>query len=312
VLHNYSEEEFQNICTSNCTVIEAMEKGELVESVHHHELNGEKIFHESRALPTKNLKGETYQVVYIINDVTEKKKAEEALTKYAVDLERSNKLKELFADIMRHDLFNPLGVIKNVGELLEDNLAGDEAKEELSILYRNVDKIEEMVRSAARFGQLENTKEMEFNAQDLLVTIGHVKEGLKKNLQEKNMKLLFPEGEYIAEVNVFIEDVFSNLISNAIKYSPSGTDVSVAFEDELERWKIKIADRGIGVPDEHRKSIFERFKRVEKGSVKGSGLGLAIVKKVVEIHAGEVWVEDNPDGGSVFVFTVPKERKKDA
>jgi signal transduction histidine kinase len=153
---------------------------------------------------------------------------------------------------------------------------------------------------------------MEFNAQDLLVTIGHVKEGLKKNLQEKNMKLLFPEGEYIAEVNVFIEDVFSNLISNAIKYSPSGTDVSVAFEDELERWKIKIADRGIGVPDEHRKSIFERFKRVEKGSVKGSGLGLAIVKKVVEIHAGEVWVEDNPDGGSVFVFTVPKERKKDA
>jgi PAS domain S-box-containing protein len=309
VLHEYSDDEFNRFCTEQCIVIKAFEGGEPTESVHHHELDGELLYHESRALPTKNAEGETDQVVYIINDATEKKSAENALKTYATELERSNKLKDLFADIMRHDLLNPLGVVKNVFELIDDDVKSPEVERELSMVHRNIEKIEDLVQSAARFGQVESAEELEFEPRDLGNIVRQVAVDLKTSAAEKDMKVIIPEGNYPAEVNLFIEDVFSNLISNAIKYSPQNTPVTVTVEDMGVSWKISVSDKGTGVPDEHKKDIFERFKRVEKGSVKGSGLGLAIVKKVVELHNGDVWVEDNPGGGSIFAFTVPKKRK---
>ncbi len=309
VLHNFSVDEYERFCTGQCIVIKAFESGEPAESVHHHEFDGELVYHESKALPTKNDDGETDQVVYIINDVTEKKRAEDALKKYAAELERSNKLKDLFADIMRHDILNPLGVVKNVFELIEDDVKSQEVERELSMVHRNIRKIEDLVHSAAHFGQLESIEELDLETGDLGDIIRQVSEDLETVAAEKDMKLIIPKEKYPADVNPFIEDVFSNLISNAIKYGPQNTEISVTVEDLGESWMISVADNGVGVPDEHKKDIFERFKRVEKGSVKGSGLGLAIVKKVVELHKGDVWVDDNPDGGSIFTFTVPKKRK---
>jgi PAS domain S-box-containing protein len=431
VLHGYSDDEYDRVCTEKCIVIKAFESGEPTESVHHHELDGEIMYHESKALPTKNDDNETGQVVYIINDVTEKKRAEEALCflaeiqdqvseiiltldsdqkvltvnpagvkafgykkgeiigknisilvpddqlenasefwekilrdgyievhegvrvaksgkrihlemsgvlvqgadglssyvigvarditerkkaenalkKYASDLERSNKLKDLFADIMSHDLLNPLGVVRNVFDLIEDGVKSQDMERELSMVHRNIRRVEELVQSAARFGQVESAEDLDFEMRDLGDIIRHAVQDLETAAAEKDMKVAGPIENYLAEVNVFIEDVFSNLISNAIKYGPQNTEITISVEDLRESWKISVADNGMGVPDDHKKDIFERFKRVGKGSVKGSGLGLAIVKKVVELHKGEVWVEDNLGGGSIFTCTVPKKRK---
>jgi signal transduction histidine kinase len=229
---------------------------------------------------------------------------------YANDLEKSNKLKDLFADIMRHDLLNPIGVIKNVFELMEDDI-DDSYKEEVEIVQKNFEKIEELIQTLTRFGMVESSRHLEFENLNVTEIIGNVAEGLRK-LTSDNTAIIIPTTDYFAQVNVFIEDVFLNLLSNAIKYGPSNSKVVVEVEDNNDYLKFKIIDSGPGVPDEHKKSIFERFKRVDKGSVKGSGLGLAIVKKVVELHQGDVWVEDNPNGGSVFIFKLPKKRKKDA
>jgi len=430
VIHGFSESEFRSLCLPRCTVLQAFEKGEPVESLHHHDIEEGRVYHESKALPTKDLAGNVYQVVYIIKDLTEKKMAEEeikrlkefnesivrntpigilttddsgritsanpallrilgeigesynllehpsirragwdrefkkvlergedielegeyvspqgkrsfirvkaiplkdeegkvkgligiaedvserkaleeGLREHARKLERSNKLKDLFADILRHDLLNPLGVIKNVFELIEEDLV-EKRDRELAIVMRNVDKIEELVHTAARFGQLESAEEMEFEERDLGEILREAASTLERAAEKKGIRIALPEGRYPAEVSPFIEDAVSNLISNAIKYSPEQSEVLVSVEDEGERWKVKVADHGPGVPDEHKKDIFERFKRVEKGSVKGSGLGLAIVKKVVELHGGEVWVEDNIGKGSIFMFTLPKRRK---
>ncbi len=244
----------------------------------------------------------------VIRDITERKQAEEAMQKYAQELEHSNKLMELFSDIMRHDLLNPLGVIKNVFELVEDDIASSGSDEEVLIVKRNLEKIEDLIQSASKFRQIEVSNDMNFETLDLGEIIRDVLETLQSMAVDKDISISIPEGSYAADANVFIEDVFLNLISNAVKYSPEGTDVAVEIEDGGDKWKISVADKGLGVPDEHKKSIFERFKRVEKGSVKGSGLGLAIVKKVLEFHKGSVWVEDNPGGGSIFVFTMPKKR----
>lgn len=433
VLHGYSEDEFLVHCRKHCIVREAFETGKPVESVHHHDTVEGQIFHESRALPTRNANGETYQIVYGINDVTEKKeaeqtlrflakiqgqvsemivtmaldhtlltvndaaqrtfgysedelvgqnasilvpeeemensnafwdaisekgfvegyegmrvtkngrrfptelsgvlvsgeggaspyvigvgrditerkKAEKKLRDYADRLERSNKLKDLFADIMRHDLLNPLGVVKNVFEIIEEDLSDRGIEKEIAMVTRNVAKIEDLVHSAARFGQVESAEDMEFKNRNLKEILEEVVSGLSSEGLKKDMTIKIFQDDYYAETNPFIEDVFSNLITNAIKYSEAGSEIEASCEDLGDKLMISVSDRGMGVPDEHKQGIFERFKRVEKGSVKGSGLGLAIVKRVVELHNGDVWVEDRPDGGSTFAFTLPKKRDKD-
>ncbi|WP_269429706.1 sensor histidine kinase KdpD [Methanococcoides methylutens] len=105
-----------------------------------------------------------------------------------------------------------------------------------------------------------------------------------------------------------IEEVFTNLISNAVKYSPENENIEIAVKDLNENWKVTITDSGEGIGDNDKKMIFDRFKRaVGDCNIKGSGLGLAIVKRIVELHGGQVGVEDNPNGpGSVFWVTLKK------
>ena len=115
------------------------------------------------------------------------------------------------------------------------------------------------------------------------------------------------EGTYPADVNPLIEEAFSNLISNAIKFSPDGGRLVLGIEDEGTSWKVIFTDFGMGISDENKDAIFRRFKQVSTEGTKGSGLGLAIVKKIIELHHGEVGVYDNPSGsGAVFWIKVNK------
>ena len=89
-------------------------------------------------------------------------------------------------------------------------------------------------------------------------------------------------------------------------YSPAGNKIEVSIIDEKEHCKIYVKDWGYGIKDEDEAKLFTRFLRVNKKGVKGTGLGLAIVKRVVDLHGGKVWIEDNPEGGSVFYLEIPK------
>lgn len=304
-LHDFSREDFERDCQDRCIVLDSFEKGEPVESVHRHERDDGFVYHESRALPLRKGGEETQQVVYIVKDITEKKRIEQALRKYATDLENSNKLKDLFSDIMRHDLLNPLGVIKNVAELLEEDL-DEPFDKEFSMIYRNIEKIEELVKSASMFGQIEDQEDLAFQEMDLKDIIEESASTLRPLAKEKGMDIILPSGSYPSYGNPILEEVVTNLLSNAVKYGRSNEDIFLDVIDMDGEWKVMVTDKGEGVPDRHKKSIFERFKRIEKGSVKGSGLGLAIVKKIIDLHGGRVWVEDNPKGGSIFIFTIKK------
>lgn len=99
--------------------------------------------------------------------------------------------------------------------------------------------------------------------------------------------------------------VFDALISNAIKFSPNGGDVTVSIHREGNTVQVTVVDRGIGIQTDHRSHIFERFYQVDP-KTSGTGLGLALVKEVVEAHAGQVWVESAPMQGSRFYFSLPK------
>jgi len=110
----------------------------------------------------------------------------------------------------------------------------------------------------------------------------------------------------LADVNPLIGDVIANFITNAIKYGPADSEIVVAIKKENSNYRISVADKGEGIEDKYKAAIFNRFTRLEKGAIKGSGLGLAIVKKIVELHSGRVWVENNSPKGSVFLVEVPQ------
>lgn len=232
------------------------------------------------------------------------------LAEYAERLENSNHFKDLFTDIMRHDLLNPIGVIKNIEEILEDdeNIKGSH---ELAVIKRNVQKLEEIVRNASDYAKIESIEKVEKTELDLNKLILEVISDFEPYLEDKKMKAEFKaDGEYKINASIIIESVFVNLLSNAIKYSPESTKIKIAVNDCGSNLKVSFADRGVGIADEYKESIFGRFKRRDKGGVKGTGLGLAIVKRIVELHGSKVWVEDNPGGGSIFYVKIPKSSVK--
>ncbi|MBP1909383.1 sensor histidine kinase [Methanolobus bombayensis] len=228
--------------------------------------------------------------------------------KKKLQLEASNQLKDLFMDIMRHDLINPVNVIKGFSDVLYADEVNLEKKESLKTISKQSEHLTSMISSAAKLARLESDEDMEFRIQDIGAILGMVADSFSPEFSKKGINLEYNiVQEYQSKVNDVIEDVFSNIISNSLKYSPAGSTVSISVQDEGKFWKIMVADEGDGIADNAKPYIFDRFKRADKKGIKGTGLGLAIVKRIVEIHKGSVGVEDNPKGkGSVFWVMLEK------
>jgi PAS domain S-box-containing protein len=255
----------------------------------------------------KDKKGEPLAMVGIIQDITERRRAEEALKNYAVKLEEANRLKDLFTDIIRHDLLNPAGIIKTMTELKLEETKDEGMRNALIMIKRNADKLIDMITSASKYAKLESADKLERKLLDLNEVLRTAADSFATQIKEKNMKLEYlTEGKCCAMVNPIIEDAFSNLISNAVKYSPEGRKIEVNISDENGYCTIYVKDWGHGIKGEDKKKIFTRFQRVNKKGVRGTGLGLAIVRRIVDLHGGRVWVEDNPEGGCVFYVKIPK------
>lgn len=232
----------------------------------------------------------------------------EALKLYTADLKRSNDFKDLFTDIMTHDLLNPIGIIMNYAELMLDD-EKEFRKENLEAIKRTAKKSAEMIEAAAAFSKIQRIGKEDFVPMDLGEVLKEEIMYIEPSAAAKKIKITHNiEGAHPIIATPLIKEVPSNLLSNAIKYSPEGTNVYVAIEDLGNSWKVEVKDEGEGVDDKYKKSIFERFERQQKKGVKGTGLGLAIVKRVVEMHGGRAWVEDNPSGGSIFIVEIPKEQ----
>ena len=238
----------------------------------------------------------------------QRRNALEELRMYAEELEHSNELKEIFTDIMRHDLLNPVGIVKGYTDVLLEMEEDEEKNKILQRMDENNRKLVDMIENAARFSKLDSVGEIEFNEMDIVSIFRKVIESFGPQIEEKKMSVdLVAERAYLARLNPMIEEVFSNLLSNAIKYSPQGETIIIDITDAGEEWRLSVKDSGEGVSDEDKPKLFERFKRVTKSGIKGTGLGLAIVKRIVELHGGSVGVEDNPSGkGSIFWVTMKK------
>jgi len=224
-------------------------------------------------------------------------------------IKKSSELQKLFVSILSHDLKNPLTVIKGYTYLIKRN-ADEKVKIYIREMQKSIEKMNILIANAKLYSQLkEKAYKKEFERRYLEDIIKETLRDLEKKAKEKNIDTAYKaEGTYPVNANSTLEDVFLNLIDNAIKYSPENGKVEIDIEDKVDKWRTSVKDWGEGVPDELKEAIFERFERGDV-DVKGSGLGLAIVKQIVDMHEGKVWVEDNPEGGSIFFVEIPKMRE---
>ncbi len=240
-----------------------------------------------------------------IMDITERKRIEEAIKKYAGKLEDSNRMKELFIDIMHHDLINPLATASGFTELLKEEGACNRMY--LENIEKNLLKSMDLIECATKFSRIDSLERIDFIDMDLKEVIDGVIENLHPMAAKAGMEIENKITESMpVKANKIIEEVFSNLISNAIKYASEGKRIIVKSEDRDPFWNVMVIDFGEGLKNTEKALIFDRFCRLEKKGVKGSGLGLAIVKKIIELHRGGIGVEDNPQGGAVFIVEIPK------
>lgn len=261
-------------------------------------------------VPLEDAQGKVEYILLILHDITERKALEEDLKKQAELLRQSNELKDMFTDILRHDILNPIGIIKTYTDILTEEKLDSEIKERIDRISKNAERTIEMVDSASALSKLESQDEISLEKRDLGAIIKEVSAEFKEKAAERSIALALDlKGEYLANINASIKNLFSNLISNAIKHGPSDSKIEVGIHKAGENWKVYVKDYGESIEDQYKKTIFKRFERREKGGTKGTGLGLAIVKKIADLHNGRVWVENNHEGGNIFYFEIMRFKK---
>lgn len=249
-------------------------------------------------------------IINIARDLSDNKRAE-MLLESNNELRQLTRMKDLFTDILRHDLLGPASVIKGYTEILLETTEDSQKKELLDKILQSDLKLIELIDNAAKLAKFESIEELDFKITNLYPLLISVIDNYQVQFKAKNISLNLPiKQEYNALINPIIAEVFANILSNAIKYSPSNSEIDIKVEDEGSNWKIFVIDSGEGVQVSDREQIFDRFSRAHKGGVKGTGLGLAIAKRIMDLHGGSIGVDDNPAGnGSVFWFSIRKKEK---
>ncbi|ADG07168.1 HAMP domain-containing sensor histidine kinase [Kyrpidia tusciae] len=238
--------------------------------------------------------------VVIIHDVTERRRLEQ--------------VRKEFVTNVSHELKTPVTAICGLAEtVVEEDLAPEERRHFLELIHREARRLEQLVRDLLDLSRLEShlttlhrrPVDLAEMARDVVQDYGYAAEQAGTDLY------LDKEGDCRAEVDPDrVRQVLSNLIDNALKYTPAGgrVDVRVLGTDPREV-KVEVADTGVGIPPEDRDRVFERFYRVDKARARttgGTGLGLAIVKHVVQLHGGRVGVESEVGKGSRFFVQFPR------
>jgi signal transduction histidine kinase len=225
-----------------------------------------------------------------------------------------DEMKSDFVNMVAHELRSPLAAIRQQNSVILEGLAGPLQEKQKELLNRVIQKIDTLLDlindlldiATIEAGQtIQHQKSLDISKIiEESVALLDVK-AKEKNIQLtrscKNMKSIYadPKG---------IEEIFSNLITNAINYSPDNGKVEVTAEGLGEYMEITVMDTGFGIPKEEVPKIFDKFYRVKHPrtrQVMGTGLGLAIVKGIVEAHNGTITVESTPDKGTTFKILLP-------
>jgi PAS domain S-box-containing protein len=265
---------------------------------------------------------ETNSAVALIKNITERKQYEQKLKDARLKAEEADKLKSAFLANMSHEIRTPLNAIIGFTNLLTDpELPSDERNEYLKYIVSGSDSllliIEDIIDiSKIESGQIQLKKTsfslvdligeiyVDFNEKKIKAEKEHIELGFNVESEKSNLTI---EADYER-----LRQILGNLLSNALKFTEKGYiefgyDTTTQYGIKVIEFYVK--DTGIGIKKEDINIIFNRFTKLENGQVgtlhRGTGLGLAISKKLITLMGGKIWVDSEPEKGSVFKFTIP-------
>lgn len=247
-----------------------------------------------------------------VRDITERKRAEDALASKTEELTRINAELEDFTHSVSHDLKEPLrGIEAFAGFIAEDY--GDKLDEQgqryVSILRESAVRMKDLIDDLLQLSRIGRTR-FQYAQVAVRSLVEDVSMELNFALQEKHVDLQIDPGlPTVTCDKVRLREVFKNLISNAVKYNDKPDPrVEIGCRSDNGHFTFTVSDNGIGIAPEFHDKIFKIFQRLHhREEYEGTGVGLAICKKVVEGHGGRIWVESAPGAGTTFLFTVPRD-----
>ena len=237
------------------------------------------------------------KTVSVFHDITEIKKLE--------------RVKKDFVVNVSHELRTPLTAIKGFVETLEEEVT-NVGKRYLDIIHRNTDRLINIVSDLLLLSEMEEKEELQVEKIDLKTMAQNVLHMFDHPLMEKGLTLSFEAAEELPEVTgdpFKLEQVFVNLMDNAVKYTEKG-GITITLRPENGWVLVQIRDTGIGIPKQDLPRIFERFYVVDKSrsrKIGGTGLGLSIVKHIVLLHNGTIDVQSSQGVGTTVTVTLPSE-----
>ncbi|NIN64045.1 MAG: response regulator [Anaerolineae bacterium] len=227
-----------------------------------------------------------------------------------------DRMKSDFVATITHDLRSPLTSIQSLLKLLPQIGELNEEQQQLTArAMRNVDHMQDLIGGLLDIARIEAGVDMQTGPIHVHVVVDEAAQHLEGAVQDKELSLevILPEDLSVVDGNhTRLVQVMTNLLDNAIKYTPRGGSIKVSAAEDEGQIAVYVTDTGVGIPASARPHIFDKFYRVQGPAtreVEGVGLGLATAKSIVERHGGHVFVESRVGHGSTFCFTLPKDKK---
>jgi len=265
--------------------------------------------------------GNALRMVGAMQDISSRKEYEESLKKLNQELqdtirelEMSNTDLEQFAFVASHDLQEPLRMITSFLTQLErkyEHLLDEKGKKYIYFATDGAKRMRQIILDLLDFSRVGRI-DSEITLIDMNQVINEVITMNQRYIRDRKAEIIFDGLPIVSASKTLMTQVFQNLIVNAVKYQlPDSTPkIAIESEDVGTHWQFKVIDNGIGINQEYKEKIFNIFQRLHgKDEYSGTGVGLAISKKAIEYHQGKIWVEENPLGGSIFMFTLKKDLK---
>jgi PAS domain S-box-containing protein len=254
-------------------------------------------------------------IVINSRDITKREEAEQQLKKTTDELARSNADLQQFAYVASHDLQEPLRIIESFVKLLarryKDKL-DDKAEEFIGFTIDGVRRMQDLIKDLLEYSRV-GTKGINLKPVDFSLAADRAVLNLQSAIEESNAVITHDKLPSVMADASQLNSLFQNLFSNAIKFhGMEAPRIHVSAERKEDDWIFSVKDNGIGIKPSESERIFAVFQRLHgRGEYPGTGIGLAICKRIVERHGGRIWVESEPEKGSVFFFTIP-DRKVEA
>ena len=246
-------------------------------------------------------------IIMFTEVITERVKVQHQLLQLNQELMRSNSELEQFAYVASHDLREPLRKMQSYTELLAQRCDGKldaKASKYMASIVNASSRMQELISDLLSYSRV-GRGELVVEPTNLNQVLERVLDTLRVSINKNNAEVTVEQLPTVSAHPRQMEQLFQNLIANAIKFRGEAAPVVEVTAKLQDQWVICVADNGIGIDPKYTERVFAIFQRLHgRGKYEGTGIGLAICKKIIERHGGKIWVESEPGKGTAFYFTL--------